>query len=299
MQLKQLRHLVAVAEQGSFGRAAEAVHLSQPALSRSIDSLEVSLGAVLVDRGYGAARLTAAGEMVAGRAARLLQDAEELQRDVRRLQACEWGELRVGMGAFAAAILGQPAVAHLAAAHPQLRLHLEVGSQPLLIDQLERRQVDVLVMDSRQLEHRAGLHLERLPDVGMAFFVRARHPLRQLPRPTLRDALAYPVAAPHLPDHLTAYFNRRLKAAPRALLTVACNDLSTLRHMALHSDTVILAPDLPGPEAFTASLHRIDFAGLGVMRTHYGFVRSAGRTATPAVQAFERVVRDIAGRKNE
>ena len=61
MQLRQLQHLVALADQGSFGRAAQAVHLSQPALSRSIESLEESLQARLVDRAYGSVRFTQAG----------------------------------------------------------------------------------------------------------------------------------------------------------------------------------------------------------------------------------------------
>ena len=64
MQLRQLQHLVALADQGSFGRAAQAVHLSQPALSRSIESLEESLQARLVDRAYGSVRFTQAGELV-------------------------------------------------------------------------------------------------------------------------------------------------------------------------------------------------------------------------------------------
>ena len=60
MQLRQLQHLVALADQGSFGRAAQAVHLSQPALSRSIENLEESLQARLVDLTNNNRRLVAA-----------------------------------------------------------------------------------------------------------------------------------------------------------------------------------------------------------------------------------------------
>eukprot|EP01036_Dinobryon_divergens_P056464 gene56464-75395_t len=75
MQLRQLQHLVALADQGSFGRAAQAVHLSQPALSRSIDNLEEVLQARLIDRAYGTVRFTQAGELVLARARELLADA--------------------------------------------------------------------------------------------------------------------------------------------------------------------------------------------------------------------------------
>ena len=50
MELRQLRHLIAVVEHGSFSRAAEAVHLTQPALSRSIQALESEVGAAVLER---------------------------------------------------------------------------------------------------------------------------------------------------------------------------------------------------------------------------------------------------------
>ena len=119
MQLRKLNHLLALADQGSFGRAAQAVHLSQPALSRSIESLEEDLGATLVNRAYGQVRLTAAGELVLVRARHLLADAQQIKRDVQLLQGLAMGQLQVGLGPFAAAMLGQPALSQLIQRHPQ------------------------------------------------------------------------------------------------------------------------------------------------------------------------------------
>ena len=91
MQLRQLQHLVALADQGSFGRAAQAVHLSQPALSRSIENLEENLQARLVDRAYGSVRFTQAGELVLARARELLADAQQIARDVLQLEGLAIG----------------------------------------------------------------------------------------------------------------------------------------------------------------------------------------------------------------
>jgi DNA-binding MarR family transcriptional regulator len=68
MNLRQLEHLLAVAETGSFSRAAERQHLTQPALSRSIQSLEDDLGARLIDRSGKRNELTPLGQAVAARA---------------------------------------------------------------------------------------------------------------------------------------------------------------------------------------------------------------------------------------
>ena len=70
--LRQLRHFVALAEHGHFARAAAAVHLSQPALCRSIQALEASLGYNLVDRHSRGISLTAHGSLVLEHARRLL-----------------------------------------------------------------------------------------------------------------------------------------------------------------------------------------------------------------------------------
>ena len=83
MTLVQLRHLVALAESGSFSRAAERVHLTQPALSRSIQSLEEELGGSLFDRIGRRAELTAVGREILERARQLVLDAQDLNERAR------------------------------------------------------------------------------------------------------------------------------------------------------------------------------------------------------------------------
>lgn len=97
MNLRDLEYLVAVADHGSFRRAAVACAVSQPTLSTQVKKLETELGAVLVDRASAPLRLTPVGEDVVRRARRLLHDAAEL-RDVARVHAApEAGALRLGV----------------------------------------------------------------------------------------------------------------------------------------------------------------------------------------------------------
>jgi DNA-binding transcriptional LysR family regulator len=148
MQLRQLQHLVALSEQGSFGRAAQAVHLSQPALSRSIDTLEDNLQARLVDRAYGTVRFTQAGELVLARARELLADAQQIQRDVLQLEGLAIGSLAVGLGPFAASTLGRMALSLMAQRHPELLMRMEVADTATLGERLHRRQLDLFIADT-------------------------------------------------------------------------------------------------------------------------------------------------------
>ena len=120
MGLRRLHHFVTLIEQGSFARAADALHLSQPALSRSIQALEADYGCALVDRSYGKAGTTAAGTMVLARARRMLREGRELRRELQLLQDIEIGSLRPGFGPFAAAFLLEPVLAALVTRHPRL-----------------------------------------------------------------------------------------------------------------------------------------------------------------------------------
>jgi len=295
MQLRQLQHLVALAEQGSFGRAAQAVHLSQPALSRSIDTLEDNLQARLVDRAYGTVRFTQAGELVLTRARELLADAQQIQRDVLQLEGLAIGSLAVGLGPFAASTLGRMALSLMAQRHPQLLMRMEVADTVTLGERLHRRQLDLFIADTRDLKKQPGLKLARLPDLPVSFFVQPKHPLRRLKQVTLEKAMAYPMAGPNLPAEVAAHFDRQVPRDDRGVFNVTCDDAGTLRHLALTADAVILAPHAPALNTDTDALVPLPIAGFARMQTHYSLVTLAGRTPSAAATVYTRLVTELMG----
>lgn len=106
LKLQQLAHALALSRLGNFHRAAKALHLSQPALSRSIRSLEHSLGVSLFDRHGAQIKPTVYGEALLRRAERMLEQSDELERDIQLLEGLKAGGLAVGMGGFAAELSG-------------------------------------------------------------------------------------------------------------------------------------------------------------------------------------------------
>jgi DNA-binding transcriptional LysR family regulator len=99
--LRQLRHFVAVAERLHFGRAAAALHMSQPPLSRSIRALEVRLGATLLARTRRRVELTAEGARFLEEAKRVLAQLESAVLEVGKMAAGDGGRLRLGFVSLA------------------------------------------------------------------------------------------------------------------------------------------------------------------------------------------------------
>ena len=94
--LRQLEYVVALADHGHFGRAAAAVHVSQPALSAQVRELEDRLGVELFERDRRATRTTAAGDEVVGRARAILRDVEDLVTATATWRGALRGTVRVG-----------------------------------------------------------------------------------------------------------------------------------------------------------------------------------------------------------
>jgi DNA-binding transcriptional LysR family regulator len=101
MKLQQLRHFVAVAERLHFGRAAAALHISQPPLSRSIRSLEARVGATLLARSRRRVELTPEGARFLQEAKRVIAQLERAVEEVGRMAAGAGGRLRIGFVSLA------------------------------------------------------------------------------------------------------------------------------------------------------------------------------------------------------
>src|SRR5262245_18249453 len=125
MELRHLRYFQAVAEELSFSRAANRLHVAQPALSRAIKQLEHSLGAEVLERSRHHVRLTPAGAVRLREISALLQQIEELSRRVRSTAAGEEGELRLGYIGPPTQPFPGPLLHYYRQRYPLVSIHLE------------------------------------------------------------------------------------------------------------------------------------------------------------------------------
>ena len=124
--LDQLRYLVALAEEGSFTRAAERVYLTQPALSVQIRKLEEALGTRLFDRKKGT--LTEAGRVAVAQARKVLEEVERLRLLVQGEAACFQGPFLLGVIPTLAPYLLPRLLPELKARYPRLSLSVRRSS---------------------------------------------------------------------------------------------------------------------------------------------------------------------------
>jgi len=140
---RQIAAFLAIATHGSLGRAAEAMHITQPALSRIVRRLEDDLGAPLFERNSKGMRLTAFGEALLPRATLLQQESLRATEEIQAMRGLSKGTIRVGaIGSIASSILPL-AVQQVLARWPNLRIEVVEGVWDRLADALVTHEIDI------------------------------------------------------------------------------------------------------------------------------------------------------------
>jgi LysR family transcriptional regulator, low CO2-responsive transcriptional regulator len=145
MTLQQLRVLVAVVEEGSFTRGAQAVYMTQSAASQHVRSLEQALGVVLLERTGSAVLPTSAGSGLVRYAQEILRTAADAERFVGAMRQGRGGRLALGAGGSAVSLVPQ-LVAALRAAAPEVEVALRVAPRGDLEEGAARGTLDVVAL---------------------------------------------------------------------------------------------------------------------------------------------------------
>ena len=293
MNLKHLEHWLALADTGSFSRAAEKLHITQSALSRSIQSLEEELGGPLVDRIGKRNELTPLGHSVLERARRIVHEAAELQQGAALLQQGGLGSLRVGLGSGPGALLMTPWLVHMARKHPTVKVSITRGPAELQLQQLRDRLLDALVVDLRRVVPAADLHIEGMTDAPAGVVCRRGHPLLQAAEVTFEALLAYPIASTPLSAEVARILVERYgtRADPGQLITLQCEEIASLIDTVSQTDAVFLG--ILG--AVQDRLDRGELVQLPMQPSldsgaRFALITLTGRTELPILSEFRRFV---------
>jgi DNA-binding transcriptional LysR family regulator len=296
VELRRLRHLMAVAEHGNFSRAAAASFITQPALSRSIQALEAEVGAPLFDRRPTGVELTAMGQLLLLHATALEAGTRDLEREIRLAKGLELGELRIGVGPWGGAVLVAPAIGRLHSQHPRLQLRVVVAPWRELPGRLRARDIDIVVGALGELEQLDEFEILGLSEHDMVAVVRAGHPLTGATDVTLDDVLEYPLIGPGMDSDAAEVLVRLVGAAETPpgrseLLTVECDNSEVLKRILAESDAVTFMPRFIVDDELRhgrlASIAGVD-PGL---RVRFGAARLPGRTLGGAGTTFLDLLR--------
>ena len=290
MTLVQLRHLIELATNGSFSHSAIKLHLTQPALSRSIKALEGELGQPLFDRIGRKNELTVFGSHIVQRARVLVDEAKDLRQTSVQLQKGDIGQFRIGMGSGPGAMLMTPLLMLMATNYPRAHIDISRGSTVLLVQALRERFLDALILDIRSLQPSVDLKVEVLQEMAGAFMCRPGHPLakkRSVPFAMLHD---YPIASTPLSDEVARILIERFgpQAHPDQLVNLRSEEISSLLDVARMSDAVVLAIRASAPD-----LVELPISPPLNAKARFGLVTVASRTAPPLLDKVRTLMCDI------
>ncbi|HSI52520.1 MAG: LysR family transcriptional regulator [Ramlibacter sp.] len=287
MDLKRLNHLVALAEDCNFRKAAERVHLSQPAFSRSIQAAEEELGMQLFDRTGAQVSCTPAGAFVIERARRVLLESRRLDRDVHLFNQGQIGEVSFGAGPMATAALLPALMTDLRQRFPDVKLRVHVNNPHYLLDYVKTEEHDFFVGDTRDVPKGGPFAVRLIGRQSGAFYARATHPLFGQKTINLADMIHFGIASGRLPLEINAYLLRVLGLGPEEQLptVVECDDVHLLRRIALDTDTIIVSTEtILADELAAGRIRPMQPADLAPAHSEVGIVTLEGRLHSPVAQ---------------
>jgi LysR family transcriptional regulator, low CO2-responsive transcriptional regulator len=181
---RQLEALVLVARHESVSRAAEEMHVTQPAISAQLRALEELAGTALTRKVGRNIQLTAAGEVMRNFAERILQLWEQAGDELGELQGVSTGTLRIG-AVFTAEHLLPSMLVKFTLERPNVRMNLRAGNRSEILGLLSRKEVDLAIMGTPPRELR--INAARFAHHPMAFVAHPKHPLMKKKRVTLDE----------------------------------------------------------------------------------------------------------------
>jgi len=295
--IRRFEMAIAIDTHRSFQRAARALGVSQPALTRALQTLEGEFGAQLFERSKGECEPTAFGHVVLAHARRVVAEVAEARREIGLLQGLGAGELKIGVGPAAPQQWIGGAIGDLSAANPNLRVHnveLPVGEHP---GALMAGKIDIAVGEAGDLAAYPDLVVARLPQRPGAFFCRKGHPLSGRAQLELNDIAAFPLAGGKLMRRLGIHLP---DGSPMGAMSadgqffepaITCPIFTTIREIVRRSDVIgIRARALVNTPENRGELVVLPFAAPW-LHTEYVIMWRRDRMPHPALKAFCDAVR--------
>lgn len=281
-------------------RAAERVHLSQPAFSRSVQAAEAELGLKLFDRGSVEVNCTAAGAFVIERARRLLFESRCLARDASLYRERQLGDVSFGVGPFPAATLLPQLMVELRTRFAGINSRVEVNNWKYLVEHLRNEELDFFVSDVRDVQADADLLIMSIGRQHASFYVRRKHPL--LARRSVKAAAIVPfgIASVRLPAQIRALLRQLLDLGPNAPLPLAveCDDVHLLKQIALATDTVLASTHVAVQEEIhNGQLELLRVSDAPPLYSEMGIVSLKGRSHSPMAEFAVNYLAALAARQ--
>jgi DNA-binding transcriptional LysR family regulator len=295
MKLSHLQMMVAFAESGQIGRAAESLGIAQPAASRLLSEIEAILGLPVRVRAGRGVVLTEAGHTLAERAARVMQELAEAGREVAEIAAGGVGRVRIGAVTAPALDIVLPALRTARLSHPRIESEVVVAASDILCAQLASGRLDFVIgrvpagVDADLFEGRV------IAPEPIALVVRKGHRLAATPPPDAQELMGYDWVMPGEESPLTQAVLARLSVLGLPRPSQRLSTASFLLTLAMLRQSNVVAPlaqavadqFAEGPDAPLVQVN----INLGIEVSPYSLLTRKGARLTAAADTILKLIR--------
>ncbi len=293
MEIRQLRHLVAAIDLGTLSDAADAVFITQPALTRSLQNLEHELGTKLLQRMPRGVVATEAGELLYRHAHLIINEVKKIKSDVPMVAKGVTGNLKIGVAALFDHHIVDQVVWDIATEHSELNIGITVGFFEDLVRLLEEGSLDIIFSNLPSISVPEELIVEPLSDLTVVFAANKDHPLAQehpCKLEHLEQARWVIVDQPHAAEMFSQFFAAQGMSTPSSI--VRTDSLGLIMSLLKKGGFVSVLPRHLVNEAIeTHQLVELEVKGPPIKRK-FGLIYREDIAGRPALDPFVQGVRE-------
>ena len=298
IDIKRIRHLHAVATHPTVQAAADALHITQSALTKSIARFEDELEAPLFDRKGHRLALTELGQHLVERGEDLLRQVHTLEEEISLWKGMGTGEVRIGVDPEAEFGLLPGVLEVFVPAHPGVMVSLRAGHTEVLLPALLDGELQLMVADAEIARYDERLDIRELVTSPIAAAVRPGHPLAEKRRPTPEDVGRFPRVGASTAPRFERWRTERVRrdgGEPQAPSLVSDN-YELLVQLAARSDAIVFGPrDLLTTYETEGRLKVVSWP-LDGPDTQSSLIRLKERLLSPAAERLVELVVNLAGK---
>ncbi|HEY9886272.1 MAG TPA: LysR family transcriptional regulator [Vampirovibrionales bacterium] len=296
VELKQLEYFLAVAENLSFTKAAEEIHVAQPAISQQIKYLEFVLGVSLFNRDNKKVALTEAGQLFQKHAADILSSVDKAIGVIEELRGLERGSVSIAMSSTVATILMADLVHEFRAQFPDLKVRVSESVTSKSIQKIQNSELDLAVV-TLPVQAENGLVVEHLFDEKLEAIVSNKHPLAQqnIEAVNLVDLNKYEWILADNTNGLRRVINDACEQKGFCPVpSIEVDRISSVRNILIYSDRgiTLLPPTAVLKELTLGLVKKIPLKDLSVFRS-VGLASRENHHLTPAAAEMKGVIKKI------
>jgi len=290
-----LKQVLVLNEKRNFARAAEALYLSQPTLTRNVQALEAKVGYKIFDRSPRNLQLTPFGKLLVRHAEKIVSASTQLENEIAQFSNLQSGQLIFGVGPLLAETFCSQTIGLFNEQFPNIHIQSIVNNWEYLYSLLLNEKIEFFVSEASDLENKENLEISLLQSHPGVFFCRENHPILEKEHISMVDCLQYSLILPKLPQRLAELINTNNKSQEQQenYAFIECDNVGMSKKIVLNSNAIGI-----GIYSFISELLQDNSVKIipfypESMKTIHGIVKLKNHTLSPAATEFIHILKQI------